>query len=162
MEHRIRPAGRADAAFLLEMSCEAANWDPLTARPRADLVGDAAVLRHVRGWHRPGDGGVLAEDAAGEPIGACWFRLARREEPGAVFIAPGVPELTLGVRVPWRARGVGRALLLAACGEARRRGHQRIGLGVHRDNVALRLYRSEGFVTVSSGDTDDVMVKTLR
>ena len=162
MQHRIRSAGRADAAFLLEMSCEAANWDPARMRPRADLLGESTVLRHVRGWQRPADGGVVAEDATGEPIGACWFRVPLRDEPDAAFVASGVPELTLGVRPPWRARGVGRALLVAACGAARERGHQRIGLGVHRGNFAHRLYRSEGFVVARSGDTDDVMVKTPR
>ena len=162
MQHRIRPAARADAAFLLEMSCEAANWHPDRMRPRADLLAEASVLRHVRGWQRPADDGVIAEDDAGEAIGACWFRLPQRSEPGAAFIAAGVPELTLGVRPPWRARGVGRALLVSACAAARDRGHQRIGLAVHRDNFAHRLYRSEGFVVAESGEAEDVMVKTLR
>ena len=162
MEHRLRAASRSDAVFLVEMACEAANWHPDRVRPKGDLLADPALLRHVRGWKRPGDGGLVAEAADGEAIGACWFRVLPRDEGGETFIAAGVPELTLGVRPLWRAQGVGRALLEAACDLARVRGHQRISLSVHRGNFAQRLYRSEGFVVAGTGAADDVMVKTLR
>ena len=52
----------------------------------------------------------------------------------------------IGVRRAWRARGVGRALLLHAFAELHRRGHRRIGLGVDAQNAtgATRLYESAG------------------
>jgi mycothiol synthase len=52
----------------------------------------------------------------------------------------------IGVRKPWRGRGVGRALLLHAFGEFRRRGDSRVGLGVDAENPtgATRLYESVG------------------
>lgn len=162
MAYRIRPAVRADASFLVEMVCEAANWHPDRVRPKVDLMADAQVMRYARGWKRPADDGVVAVDDSGESIGACWYRVLPRNEPGYGFVASGVPELTLGVRPVWRAQGVGRALLEAACGLARAAGHQRISLSVERANFAERLYRSEGFVVVASGDGTDTMVKTLR
>jgi mycothiol synthase len=52
----------------------------------------------------------------------------------------------IGVRKPWRGRGVGRALLLHAFGEFRRRGDRHVGLGVDAENPtgATRLYESVG------------------
>jgi mycothiol synthase len=52
----------------------------------------------------------------------------------------------IGVRQPWRGRGIGRALLLHAFGEFRRRGDPHVGLGVDAENPtgATRLYESVG------------------
>ena len=162
MAYRIRRAVRADASFLVEMVCEAANWHPDRIRPKVDLMADSKVMRYARGWKRPADDGVIAIEDSGEAIGACWYRVLPRNEPGYGFVAAGVPELTLGVRPVWRAQGVGRALLEAACELAREAGHQRISLSVERANFAERLYRSEGFVVATAGENADTMVKTLR
>lgn len=70
-------------------------------------------------------------------------------------IALGRPELggdpsvgwinILGVRKPWRGRGLGRALLLHAFREFRNRGKRQVGLGVDGANAtARRLYESAG------------------
>jgi GNAT superfamily N-acetyltransferase len=52
----------------------------------------------------------------------------------------------LFTRRPWRARGVGRALLLDALGKFRDRGETSVGLGVDAENGtgAFRLYESAG------------------
>ena len=52
----------------------------------------------------------------------------------------------IGVRKPWRGRGVGRALLLHAFAEFGRRGDPHVGLGVDAENPtgATRLYESVG------------------
>jgi mycothiol synthase len=54
----------------------------------------------------------------------------------------------LFVRRPWRSRGLGRALLLAACTELRERGQSLAYLGVDSENPtgAMRLYGSAGFL----------------
>lgn len=58
---------------------------------------------------------------------------------------------TLGVRRPWRKRGLGRAILLQSFGEFYRRGMKTIGLGVDAQNPngATRLYQSVGMYTAS-------------
>jgi GNAT superfamily N-acetyltransferase len=126
------------------------------------LLADSAVNRYLKGWKRASDDGMLALDGNGAPIGACWYRVLAKSEPGGGFVAPGVPELTLGVRPLWRAQGVGRTLLRAVCDLATERGHQRISLSVERTNFAHRLYVSEGFTTIDSGRDSDTMVRTLR
>jgi GNAT superfamily N-acetyltransferase len=158
----LRRAEAADASFLADMLVEAANWHPKRTRPKVQLIADSKVNRYLKGWKRASDEGVLALDGNGTPIGGCWYRVLPKSEPGYGFIAPGVPELTLGVRPMWRAQGVGRMLLRALCDVAAERGHQRISLSVERENFAQRLYVSEGFVTVMAGEDSDTMVKRLR
>jgi mycothiol synthase len=52
----------------------------------------------------------------------------------------------LGVRRPWRRRGLGRALLLHSFQEFRRRGISAVGLGVDAESLtgAVRLYENAG------------------
>jgi ribosomal protein S18 acetylase RimI-like enzyme len=53
---------------------------------------------------------------------------------------------TLGVRRPWRRRGLGEALLQHAFGEFYRRGRKQVGLGVDASSLtgATRLYEKVG------------------
>lgn len=53
---------------------------------------------------------------------------------------------TLGVRRPWRKRGIGLALLRHSFNEFHRRGYRKVGLGVDAENLtgALRLYENAG------------------
>jgi GNAT superfamily N-acetyltransferase len=111
---------------------------------------------------RPSDAGFIALDATGEPIGAAWYRLLPRSDPGFGYVGTGVPELIIGVRPIWRAHGVGRTLLQSLAQEARTAGYARLSLSVERGNFAVTLYRSEGFAVTQSGIGRDTMVKLLR
>lgn len=160
--YRIRPAVGEDARALADMLVEAVNWNPVRARPRVTVLEDPVVSRYIAGWMRPGDFGCIAEDAHGVPVGACWARLFPANAPGSGYVAVGVPELTLGVNPQWRARGVGRALLQETARHGAAKGVARLSLSVDRANFAQRLYVSEGYVTVSSDERADVMVRALR
>ncbi|MFS0866848.1 N-acetyltransferase family protein [Microbacterium sp. 179-B 1A2 NHS] len=155
-----RPAVQADGIFLGDMVVEAANWRAGTARPRHEILTHPDHRRYLMGWQRPGDVGVVAV-AGSESIGAAWYRMLPRTDPGFGYVGTGVPELIIGVRPMWRAHGVGRELLRALCAAARADGHARICLSVERGNFAQVLYRSEGFAVTSSGIGRDTMVKRL-
>jgi mycothiol synthase len=60
----------------------------------------------------------------------------------------------LGVRRPWRRRGLGRALLLHTFREFRRRGIPSVGLGVDAESLtgAHKLYESAGMRVVRRND----------
>jgi ribosomal protein S18 acetylase RimI-like enzyme len=82
-----------------------------------------------------------------------WFLALEGDEPtGAAICHPHetAEDLgwvrILGVRRPWRKRGLGRALLLEAFAAFRERGFARAGLGVDAESVtgANRLYEQAG------------------
>ncbi|HAN25992.1 MAG: N-acetyltransferase [Microbacterium sp.] len=158
----IRPATRSDGAFLADMVVEAANWRPGSARPRHEVLGSPEHSRYLAGWMRPGDAGFVATSPTGEPIGAAWYRMFPRSDPGFGYLATGVPELIIGVRPIWRAHGVGRALLQRLAAHAASAGYQRLSLSVERGNFAATLYRSEGFAVTQPTSGRDIMVKRLR
>lgn len=158
----VRPAGQGDGAFLGDMVVEAANWRQGGSRPRHEVIASAEHSRYVSGWMRPGDAGFVAVDRQGEPVGAAWYRMLPRTDPGFGYVGTGVPELIIGVRPIWRAHGVGRALLQRLCAHAAASGFARISLSVERGNFATTLYRSEGFAVTQPGHGRDTMVKRLR
>ena len=158
----IREAVAGDRDFLADMLVAAANWSPQwKPRSRRRVLSDPATARYIAGWPRDSDLGVIAE-AAGQPAGAAWLRFFPASDPGYGFVAPDVPELTIGVAAPWRGRGAGRALLRAVADRARAAGIARISLSVERENFARALYLSEGFaVTDASDPQSDTMVRDL-
>lgn len=144
------------------MVVEAANWSAGQPRTRYDVLTSPDHGKYVSGWMRPGDAGFVALDTNDEPIGAAWYRMFPRSEPGFGYVGTGVPELIIGVRPIWRAHGVGRALLQRLAVQARTDGFARLSLSVERGNFAATFYRSEGFAVVQSGFGRDTMVKRLR
>ena len=84
---------------------------------------------------------VAVDRASGERVGAAWYRLLTEEAPGYGFVAPGVPELGMGVAEAFRGRGVGGALLGALMERARAEGFGALSLSVEDGNdPAARLY----------------------
>jgi mycothiol synthase len=90
-----------------------------------------------------------------------WFLVEDGEEIAAVEFCrehEGEPRLgwvgVLGVRKQWRRRGLGRALLLHAFREFRRRGFHAAALGVDAESLtgANRLYESAGMRVVRQSD----------
>jgi GNAT superfamily N-acetyltransferase len=158
----IRRAALEDGDFMADMLVETANWSPEWKKKSRDHVLSAPSTAHyIAGWPRETDLGVIAQ-ADGEPIGAAWLRFFPSADSGYGFVAPDVPELTIGVVARWRGRGVGRALLRAAAALARSAGIPRISLSVERKNFAQKLYLSEGYQVVDSSDANsDTMVIDL-
>ena len=75
-----------------------------------------------------------------EIVGICLCPPHAIEDPDVGWVG------TLGVRRPWRKRGLGLALLRHSFHEFYRRGKHKVGLGVDAQNLtgALRLYESAG------------------
>jgi GNAT superfamily N-acetyltransferase len=83
-----------------------------------------------------------------------WFVVTEGEEAAAIALCrpheTGDPDMgwvsVLGVRRPWRRRGLGLALLRHVFGEFHRRGRKRVGLGVDGSSPtgATQLYERAG------------------
>jgi mycothiol synthase len=92
---------------------------------------------------------MRSNDPAFDP--SLWFLVRDGDEVAAVARCEGGRHGggyvgMLGVRKPWRRRGLGKALLLHAFREFRDRGYERASLGVDSENPtgATRLYESVG------------------
>ncbi len=154
---RIRAAAAGDAAFMASMLVAAMNWSPGRSTSPAALLADPQVWQYIADWPQPGDDGLIAVDADGRSLGACWLRYRPATRPGFGFLAPDVPELTIGVRSDARRTGIGRALLRAVAAQARARGVTALSLSVEHGNPAAHLYRSEGWRTVRAEPDAETM-----
>ncbi|MFI1012454.1 GNAT family N-acetyltransferase [Streptomyces sp. NPDC020965] len=180
-ESHIRPARLADELALGALDRE--TWSTLHAvsprpvppydpffdsnhRPEDYLVAADGPAESARGGAAGGtDGGTGPGDVIG------YIRIAA---PTPLACNQHVRQIQgLAVTDRARGRGIGRALLRAACDESRRRGAVRITLRVLGHNAPARgLYESEGFAVegVLPGEfwiggeyVDDVMMgRSLR
>jgi GNAT superfamily N-acetyltransferase len=128
---------------------------------------DESFQDHWGHLHVPEDEGFpiwlhrMADRPAFDP--SLWFVAVEADEIAGVALC--FPERggdqalgwvsTLGVRRPWRKRGLGLALLYHAFGELRRRGCARVGLGVDGQSLtgATRLYEKAGMRAVTRSIT---------
>jgi GNAT superfamily N-acetyltransferase len=133
---------------------EFAAWVPLLREEYArDLIRDygmsadrarakavAEIELPLPGGHWPPGHSVFVIEVDGEPVGHLWL-VERRDayEPSLIVYDIDVDE-------PYRGRGYGKAAMVFAEEEARRRGLTRIALTVGaRNDVARNLYRRLGF-----------------
>jgi ribosomal protein S18 acetylase RimI-like enzyme len=147
----IRRGGRQDVRFLRDMLHHAYYW-----RERDPDEGAGPVARYVKGWGRPGDTVLIAiED--GFPVGAAWYRLFRRDQPGYGFVDEETPELAIAVVPSRRGRGIGDALLEALFERARADGFGALSLSVEGGNDALcAFYEKHGFERLKDDGGDTV------
>jgi GNAT superfamily N-acetyltransferase len=149
----IRAAGAQDVRFLRDMLRHAYYW-------RIDESADLPVARYVLGWGRPGDAGLVALDDA-NPVGAAWYRLFSRAEPGFGFVDESTPELTIAVVPSRRGKGFGHELMTGLLERARRGGYHALSLSVAKDSPAVALYERYGFRPVAEPDDALTMVAEL-
>ncbi|MEV0290609.1 MULTISPECIES: N-acetyltransferase [unclassified Kribbella] len=150
----LRPATADDFTFLTEMLLEAYNWDGTAWFTLDKLRAEDKAWRYVADWPRATDFGVVAE-VDGTPAGAAWARCLTADRPGYGYVADDVPELSLGVSLDFRRRGIARALMTELI---RMSPYPKLSLSVDPKNPAAELYRSLGFERVGTVETSDTMV----
>jgi GNAT superfamily N-acetyltransferase len=141
----IRRGNRQDVRFLKDMLRHAFYWRS------GGAVEDASLWRYVSGWGRQGDTAVIALEE-GFPIGAAWFRLFPRDEPGFGFVDEETPEISIAVVPSRRGRGIGSELLDSLMDVAREQGHEALSLSVAEDSPAMHVFQKQGFEKVEHTD----------
>lgn len=128
---RTSRPGDARAVYDADMEAFADHWDfvPMAFEDWSELLVQSASFDP--------DLWFLAEDGD-EIAGISLCVSERRPNTGHVGI--------LGVRPPWRRRGLGRSLLLHSLRALRERGRDKVDLGVDAENLtgAVRLYEQAG------------------
>jgi GNAT superfamily N-acetyltransferase len=146
----IRRGNRQDVRFLKDMLRHAFYW-------RAGGGDeDESLWRYVAGWGRRGDAAVVALEG-GFPVGAAWFRLFPRDEPGFGFIDEETPEVAISVVPSRRGRGIGSDLLDALVELAKEQGHGGLSLSVADDSPAMHVFEKHGFERVATTDGSSTM-----
>ncbi len=151
----IRPGGVQDVPFMKDMLRHAFYW----RTPASDE--EPPLTRYVDRWGRPGDTVLIAIDHF-LPVGAAWYRLFDRNNPGFGFVDERTPELAIAVVPSKRGKGLGGQLLEALLERAGADGYEAISLSVGKDNPAVGLYERAGFKPLREDDGSLVMRAELR
>jgi len=115
----------------------------------AEMRSNPDLYRHVAGWGRSGDLGVVAE-VDGVARGAAWLRLLVGTEcEVAEYVDELTPELVIAVLPGHEGRGIGTALLTTLL-EAAVGLYPAIMLTARVSNPAIRLYERLGFRVTKS------------
>jgi GNAT superfamily N-acetyltransferase len=141
----IRRGNRQDVRFLKDMLRHAFYWRS------GGTVEGASLWRYVAGWGRRGDAAVIALEG-GFPVGAAWFRLFARDEPGFGFVDEQTPEVSIAVVPSRRGHGIGSELLDALIGVAREQGFTGLSLSVADESPAMHVFEKQGFEKVEQTD----------
>jgi ribosomal protein S18 acetylase RimI-like enzyme len=141
----IRRGNRQDVRFLRDMLRHAFYWRS------GGTVEDASLWRYVAGWGKRGDSSVIALEG-GFPVGAAWFRLFSRDEPGFGFVDEATPEVSIAVVPSRRGRGIGSELLDELVELAKEQGYGGLSLSVANDSPAMHVFEKHGFEKVAQTD----------
>jgi GNAT superfamily N-acetyltransferase len=141
----IRRGNRQDVRFLKDMLRHAFYWRS------GGTVEDASLWRYVSGWGRQGDAAVIGLES-GFPIGAAWYRLFQRDEPGFGFVDEQTPEVAIAVVPSRRGRGIGSELLDSLVELAKEQGHRGLSLSVADESPAMHVFAKQGFEKVEQTD----------
>ena len=142
LEIRTMREGEEERIHAAHMDAFADHWD-----------FHVQTMEQWRRWHRDAE--------FFDP--KLWFLVLDDEKIAGIALCgqhhSGEPDFgwvdVLGVRPPWRRRGLGEALLRHAFRTMFERGFSRIGLGVDAENTtgAVRLYERAGMKQVRRNDT---------
>lgn len=141
----IRRGNRQDVGFLKDMLRHAFYWRSGIA------VEEASLWRYVAGWGRRGDQAVVALEE-GFPVGAAWYRLFPRDEPGFGFVDDRTPEVAIAVVPSRRGRGIGSDLLDSLVELAEEQGYGALSLSVADDSPAMYMFEHHGFEKAEQTD----------
>jgi GNAT superfamily N-acetyltransferase len=131
--------------FLRDMLRHAFYWRS------GGTVEDASLWRYVSGWGRRGDAAVIGLES-GFPIGAAWYRLFPRDEPGFGFVDEQTPEMAIAVVPSRRGRGIGSELLESLVDLAKEQGYGGLSLSVADESPAMHVFAKQGFEKVEQTD----------
>ena len=141
----IRRGNRQDVRFLKDMLRHAFYWRS------GGTIEESSLWRYVAGWGRRGDAAVIALEG-GFPIGAAWFRLFPRDEPGFGFVDEQTPEVAVAVVPSRRGRGIGSELMDSLLELAKEQGYGALSLSVADDSPAMHVFEKHGFERTQQTD----------
>jgi len=158
----VRLASLADMPFLRDMLWEAtAVSATMRARGKEAALALPSVSKYLDNWSRPGDAAVVAVAAPRHHLGASWYRLFPAGAGSYGFVAPDIPELSIGVAAGARGHGVGTALVRALLDRARAQGFNQMSLSVDRQNPARALYERLGFRDAGVSVPEDTSITLI-
>lgn len=164
MNIQLRTSEPSDMPFLREMLYEAVYWRTIanaTNPPFEEGLRAPGVWNALVNWgEREGDIAVVAL-VDSDFAGAAWYRFYTEDNAIRGYIKDTIPALVIAVHTNYRRQGIGRKLLEWLIEHASRHNIQHISLMVSKDNHAIQLYRTCGFLDYADRGDSLVMLRKI-
>ncbi|MFC2106089.1 GNAT family N-acetyltransferase [Candidatus Bipolaricaulota bacterium] len=159
----LREGQHADIPFLRKMLYEAVFWRASANKPSFEEgLAYPDVSNALADWgERDGDAAVVATMDS-SPVGAAWYRFWTHSNFTNGYIEEITPVLAIAVHSDYRHQGIGRRMIEWLIDRASKDAIQQISLSVSKDNVALELYRQQGFLEVADKGDAYLMVRKIE
>lgn len=164
MNIRVGEARPSGVPFLRKMLYEAVYWRAI-AHGNAPSFEEGLIAPEVKkilaDWgERDGDIAVVAfVDSI--PVGAAWYRYWTDGNFIRGYINEMIPVVVIGVERNYRHQGIGTMLIEWLIDYASKHSIQKMSLMVSKDNVAIHLYRQQGFIEYADTGDSLLMVRTI-
>jgi ribosomal protein S18 acetylase RimI-like enzyme len=150
--------------FLRKMLYEAVYWRTIansTNPPFEDGLKAPGVWNDLADWgEREGDIAVVARVDA-RLAGAAWYRLYTEDNAIRGYINDTIPVLVIAVHRDYRRQGIGKRLIEWLIDHASTHNIQHISLMVSKDNPAMHLYRTCGFLDYADRGDSVLMLRKI-
>ena len=162
MDILLRKSQHADIPFLREMLYDAVFWRDSAHKPSFEEgLAYPEVSKALADWgKRDGDTAVVATKNS-MPVGAAWYRFWTDDNRIRGYIDEDTPVIVIAVHRDHRRQGIGTKMLVWLIDAAAKQSLQKISLMVSKDNIALHLYRQQGFVVYADKGDAFIMVRAL-
>ncbi len=149
MTIRLRQSAPSDMPFLREMLYEGVYWRAIanaTNPPFEEGLTPSGVNNALVNWgERERDIAVVAL-VDSHFAGAAWYRFYTDDNSIRGYIEDTIPALVIAVHRDYRRRGIGKQLIEWLIDHASTHHIHQISLMVSKDNHAIHLYRTCGFL----------------
>lgn len=158
----LRKSQDSDLLFLRKMLYQAVFWRAGENQPSFEEgLAYPGVSNSLADWgKRNGDTAVVAVKNS-DRAGAAWYRYWTDDNFIRGYIEVSIPVLVIAVDQDSRRQGIGKRMMAWLIERASEQGVQKISLSVSKDNVALNLYKQQGFKIHSDIDSGYLMVRKI-
>ena len=154
MEYKIRAIGENEYTILEDFLYEAIFIPKDIPAPPREIIYKPELQVYVADFgKRKGDMGLVAE-ADNKIVGAVWVRIMN--DYG--HIDDETPSFAVSLYKEYRNHGIGTALMKAMLNVLNQAGYKQASLAVQKENYAVKMYKSVGFVIVDENDEEYIML----
>ncbi|WP_446786490.1 GNAT family N-acetyltransferase [Macellibacteroides fermentans] len=122
-----------------------------------DIIRQPELSVYINDFGRTDDHCLVAQ-CDGKIVGAVWARIITGKVKGFGNVDDSTPELAISIHKEYRSKGIGTNLLKSMLHLLKEFGYTQTSLAVQKDNYALKVYQSVGFIIIEESEEDYLML----
>ena len=122
-----------------------------------DIIKNPELAVYIKDFGLPNDYCLVAE-CNGKIVGAVWTRIIK----GFGSVDDDTPEFAISLYKDYRSKGIGTNLMKEMLQLLKEKGYKQTSLAVQKDNFAVKMYESVGFIKIAELEEEYLMICSLN